>query len=49
MSGRFGLQRAWGTLTILLQDGSTLSCDYIADVGHACSRILHFRQEYTFR
>lgn len=37
----------WGTLTILLTDGRTLSCNYVAQIGFVQYRLLALKNEYA--
>ena len=46
--GRHGAMLTWwGTLTILLTDGRTLSCNYVAQIGFVQYRLLALKNEYA--
>lgn len=46
--GRHGAMLTWwGTLIILLTDGRTLSCNYVAQIGFVQYRLLALKNEYA--
>ena len=46
--GRHGAMLTWwGTLIILLTDGRTLSCNYVAQIGFVQYRLLAVKNEYA--
>lgn len=46
--GRYGMM-SWGKLTIFVNDGRTLRCDYVADVNRVHGRIMQLKYEYTIK
>ena len=46
--GRYGMM-SWGKLTIFVNDGRTLRCDYVADVNRVHDRIMQLKYEYTIK
>lgn len=46
--GRHGAMLTWwGRLTIILKDGRTLSCKYVAQIGFVRYRLLTLKNEYA--
>ena len=46
--GRHGAMLTWwGKLTIILRDGRTLSCNYVAQIGFVQYRLLALKDEYA--
>ena len=46
--GRYGMM-SWGKLTIFVNDGRTLRCDYVANVNRVHDRIMQLKYEYTIK
>lgn len=46
--GRHGAMLTWwGKLTVILRDGRTLSCNYVAQIGFVQHRLLALKNEYA--
>lgn len=46
--GIYGM-KGWGKLTIFLNDGRTLRCDYVANVNHVHEHITRLKYEYAVK
>ena len=47
--GRYGRMMSWGKLTIFVNDGRTLRCDYVANVNRVHDRIMQLKYEYSIK
>ena len=45
--GRYAATQTWGRLTVILTDGRTLSCDFVAHVDRVQDRLLALKYEYA--
>ncbi len=45
--GQYSARQTWGRLTVILTDGRTLSCDFVAHVDRVQDRLLALKYEYA--